>query len=79
MHNFTAITMTTIARMSASGIHSGAVTHHHDHPITPVSLSTRNVINSKPVSPIPPPLALLDVLTVVLLVYSRCIYYGISL
>ena len=66
MHSFTAITMTTIASTIASGIHSGAVTHHHDQPMTPHSLSTRKTTNNTPPRPIPE-LALLELLTVCLL------------
>lgn len=34
--------------------HRGAVTHHHDQSITPVSFNTRNTRNNSPKKPIPP-------------------------
>lgn len=43
----------------AKGIHSGAVTHHHDQSIVPTSFKTKNIRNSAPPKPIPPELALL--------------------
>jgi hypothetical protein len=37
----------------ATGPHSGAVIHHHDQAITPVSLRTRNTMNRTPTKPMP--------------------------
>jgi hypothetical protein len=45
-----------IAATSTVGIHSGAVTHHHDHPDTTVTSSSfkvRNRMNSIPQRPVP--------------------------
>lgn len=39
---------------STIGIHSGAVTHHHDHAITLVSFRTRNTMKSSPTKLTPP-------------------------
>lgn len=43
-----------IAMSAITGIHKGAVTHHHDQSITPTSLSTRKTINSVTSNDTPP-------------------------
>lgn len=48
----------SIPKNTANVPHNGAVTHHQDHVIWPVSLRTRNTINIAPPRPIPPELAL---------------------
>lgn len=47
-------TTTRITREKANPPQSGAVTHHQDQVIVPVSFSTRNTMNTAPKSPIPP-------------------------
>lgn len=43
----------TKATAKASGLHSGAVTHHHDQAMTPVRRKTRNTTKSKGSSSVP--------------------------
>ena len=45
--------MAIIIKMITNDIHIGDNTHHQDHVITFVSLSTINTIVNKPVKPIP--------------------------